>query len=981
MRRPNPDDDPRTSDGADAGLKLTLDDFVDFFKEVNRESRPGQESDLGPDPFPWQRRLMKQVLDGKWPKVIDLPTGTGKTAVLDIAVFAMAARPDISPRRIVFVIDRRVVVNQVSYRARRIRDMIKSGRTRTLLAVKERLSKMSDDDEPLGVAALQGGIPIDNEWAQHPDQPRVIVSTVDQFGSRLLFNGYGASPSMRPIHAGLAGNDCLVILDEVHLSVPFAQTLDSIANLDGEMPKRRFTVVEMSATPHRGDTEKFTLDVEDMECAEINKRVNAVKKADLVQVKNPESMPAGILKIINSIDKSHDASDIHSVGVVVNFVRTARQVHRTLTDAGYKVHLITGRMRPLDRVASMEAVGSIVDPDRECSPGRLAVVVATQAIEVGADISFDALVTECAAVDSLRQRFGRLDRRGNYFKTTGNSARAWIIGSKDIVKSKKPDPIYGNSTKTTWEELMRRYEDGPVDVGPCSLAEGEFPEGAAAPRLRAPLLLRSHMDAWVQTNPKPDICPTVDWFLHGVDTLRSPDVSIVWRHDRTSHTLRCVPPRQAEYLQIPIYAAKLWLSTREEADVADMDQDAKQEGAVSTSHDSEAECVRWDGIKDGAKKIKVDAIKAGDVLVVDPARGGLTDGTWDPSSTEPVTDLGDEAQLSHGGRVTMRLDPALFNQLCTDCHKSNVEAGLDAQLGQNEDLAQSPYLPRPHDQIESNLTESERIRQWLDFISSYADKPGWISRAVEKLGDDFDIVTTTAEQNSANAYYILAKRHSNTRKPVVDAATMDGSDEAGSMTCTGATLKHHLDHVGERAERIAIRLGLDDFADDLRLAGRLHDIGKADPRFQALLVGDDPVAQVMDREPLAKSRSGVRGVGSSYPRGMRHEVASVAMLKSAKGVLDSANDRDLVLHLIGTHHGWGRPLLPVIHDPDPREFSYVIDGHEIKLNMDISSSSLALDMTDRFWRLVERYGYHGLVWLESILRLADHLQSSVEAKL
>ena len=73
--------------------------------------------------------------------------------------------------------------------------------------------------------------------------------------------------------------------------------------------------------------------------------------------------------------------------------------------------------------------------------------------------------------------------------------------------------------------------------------------------------------------------------------------------------------------------------------------------------------------------------------------------------------------------------------------------------------------------------------------------------------------------------------------------------------------------------------------------------------------------------------------------------------------------------------------MPVIHDPDPREFSYVFDGREIKLNMDIASSSLALDMSDRFWRLVERYGYHGLVWLESILRLADHLQSSVEAKL
>ena len=175
--------------------ELTHKDFASFFRDMH-----------GHEPFPWQQRLTEQVLrDGAWPNVMDLPTGTGKTAVLDTAVFAMAARPDTSPRRVVFVIDRRIVVDQVYVRAQRIRDRIEAGDTETLRQVRDRLRALSDGDVVLGVAALRGGIPVDNEWTYRPDQPWVVVSTVDQFGSRLLFRGYGVSRGMRPVHAGLAG--------------------------------------------------------------------------------------------------------------------------------------------------------------------------------------------------------------------------------------------------------------------------------------------------------------------------------------------------------------------------------------------------------------------------------------------------------------------------------------------------------------------------------------------------------------------------------------------------------------------------------------------------------------------------------------------------------------------------------------------------------------------------------------------------------
>ena len=916
-------------------------DFAAFFRDVHDY-----------EPFPWQQRLTAQVLGrGTWPKVIDLPTGTGKTAVLDTAVFALAVCPAISPRRVVFVIDRRIVVDQVYERAQRIRRRIEAGRTPILQWIRDRLRGLSGG-EPLGVAALRGGIPIDNEWTHRPDQPWVMVSTVDQFGSRLLFRGYGVSPGMRPIHAGLAGNDCLVILDEVHLSVPFAETLAQVAALrTGELP-RRFEVVEMSATPSNRDAERFTLDpVADLEgCAELRRRVCAVKAATLESVRNPDALPAAVVRVVGSIDKSEHDEDIRSVGVVVNRVRTARETYRALREAGHKTFLITGRMRPLDRVETLEKIKPAVDPDGERSGDALTVVVATQAIEVGADFSFDALITECAPVDSLRQRFGRLDRRGLRHTRSGSVARAWIIGPKSILTAKKPDPVYGDAAKVTWEELERRAKAGPIDISPRSLMD--FPYGTAAPRACAPLLLHTHMDAWAQTRPEPIVQPSVEWFLHGIeyDRTTTPDVSILWRGDRSAEMLRLVPPRQAEFLQVPIDAAKSWLSGDREVEVADVAQGRVEEDGLSAS-DAGAAWIRWEGFGKAPEPVGVHEIRPGDVLVVDPARGGLRAGTWDPTATDPVADLGDAAQMAYSRRATLRLDPRLIP-------------------------AETP--PLPADEPEADTPARERVWQWLaQQTTTQGERPAWLSDALNRLSHGFELAVVGLDAEAG--YYVLTERHAGTDRPVVDATMMDDSDESGSLTGTGVPLRRHLDGVGERAGEIAQRLGLPlEIGRDLCLAGRLHDLGKVDRRFQAQLVGGDPVLLESLDEPLAKSLPGVARV-RRYPAGMRHEVASVAMVESNPDVLAAAYDKDLVLHLVGTHHGWGRPLPPIMEDPEPRTLTYTVDGHLLTSDSDLVKGPLALDMADRFWRLMERYGYHGLAWLEAILRLADHQQSAEEA--
>lgn len=963
---------------------LTYADFAAFFNDVH-----------GKPPFPWQQRLAEQVLrQGAWPKVIDLPTGTGKTAVIDVAVFAMAARPEISPRRIVFVIDRRIVVDQVYRRAMHIRDRIKEGGTETLNLVGERLHEISGGDS-LGVASLRGGIPVDNGWTHRPDQPWVIVSTVDQFGSRLLFRGYGVTPGMRPIHAALAGNDCLVIMDEVHLSVPFASTLSSISQMTSGALPRRFEVVEMSATPNNTDDEPFRLDDEtDMRgCEELRRRVTAAKEAELVTVKDQDGVPNQVLKILK--DVAGNCKYIQSVGIVVNRVRTARRTHQALTEAGYTSHLITGRMRPLDREDVLDAIGSIVDPSKgkEDPKNKLgtgaqapeeplenlgsgyvpgsAVVVATQAIEVGADFSFDAMITECAPVDSLRQRFGRLDRRGTYSSRAGSPAPAWIIGLKSTTDTKNPDPVYGEATKITWGELKRIAKErakvrtpakkDTVGVGPMDL-QG-FAAGSSAPKDNAPLLQRTHMEAWVQTNPEPIIQPPLESFLHGMKKRSIVDVSVAWRHDRSDKTLQIVPPRQAESLQVPMNAVKLWLSGMDEAVVADVDQEDAGNPGRRQQQDGKAKVgwVRWNGFDKKTEKIKTDDIRPGDVIIADPSLGGLGGGTWDPASEEPVTDMGDAAQFAHRGKTTLRLDPVLIREY------------LDARP------------PMPSDEVDTNVPVNRHIESWL---AQNAKKcPVWLSGIIGELGQSFEVAITGERDGKHDdddndgkdvRYYILSKTNPNTKRPVVDPSLMDGSDKAGSMIGTGVTLEKHLEGVSKHAGTIARRLNLhQDMVMDLTLAGRLHDIGKVDQRFQAQLKGNDPIDMQKFKEPLAKSLQGIRW-HKTYPTRMRHEIASVAMLESNQEILAQANDKDLVLHLIGTHHGWSRPLPPIIQDEEPQKLTYVYDGLRLESDSNLASSRMAFDMSDRFWRLNGRYGAYGLAWLEAILRLADHHQSAEE---
>jgi CRISPR-associated endonuclease/helicase Cas3 len=226
------------------------------------------------------------------------------------------------------------------------------------------------------------------------------------------------------------------------------------------------------------------------------------------------------------------------------------------------------------------------------------------------------------------------------------------------------------------------------------------------------------------------------------------------------------------------------------------------------------------------------------------------------------------------------------------------------------------------------------------------------------------------------------------RRLNLQTVEVDGFCDEDDPTASGNTrslLDEHLDGVAAFAAAFARGCGLAGEAGAaVESAAGQHDVGKADPRFQTWLKGGNPWLRgplLAKSETMAQGRqeSEAARIRAGYPAGGRHELLSVRLLESEPEALPATETaRDLLLHLVASHHGHCRPFAPVVDDARPVDVTLEFQGLRLSANSATALERLDSGVAERFWRLTRRYGWWGLAWLEAIVRLADHRRSEAE---
>ncbi len=946
----------------------------------------------GFSPLSWQSRLFSEYFEkGEIPAAVDIPTGLGKTAVMALWLIARARGAQL-PRRLVYVVDRRAVVDQATEFADLLCEKLDSPEAADLKKA------LGLGDRSLPISTLRGQHVDNREWLEDPASTAIIVGTVDMIGSRLLFEGYGVSRKMRPYHAGLLGADTLVVLDEAHLVPPFEKLLEVIEQGANQFAARAetdrklvppFKLLSLSATGRERAGSPFRLEDRDIEEDKVVKQRLIARKTVGIVPANEEKVEdtlaalawglanKGItpIRCLVFCDKRETAENTKAA--IEALAKGDKKLDRP--EVKIDVELFVGARRVFERegvATKLKALGFIAGS--AVSRKRPAFLIATSAGEVGVDLDADHMVCDLVAWERMVQRLGRVNRRGEGDakiivvlepEPRPKKAVADVLSKSEAGRNERDRKAIAAfeadreksvaqtlAFRRPFDEAPLRREDGTIDASPGALrdlkrraASNEalrklIEAATTSPPLR-PALTRALMDAWSMTSldehtGRPEVEP---WLRGWIDD--KPQTAVVWRAYFPIRTggsgatkkeikeveafFEAAPVHASELLETETYRVVDWLNER-------ATMLAKKRGKTSETYGApHAETLNAEEASEHALESEVP-IKGGDVLAFVLSNAGNLRGVL---HLDDITDADSDVAKRKKDKLEEQL---LGATLVMDARLGGLRDGL-----LNED---SDEMPRTADDGGDWIVQSGSSVQSGKAGSAAQPVIRFRVRSIsagQKLEDDRNwrerlrFESERTEDGDVVRWLLVEKwRH--------DAATEEDRSAGRPQA-----LEEHQSWTAQKARDLALRVGLEGvYVDMLVCAARLHDEGKRAERWQRAFNA------LRDGTVYAKTKG---PLNLALLDGYRHEFGSLPYAEDDAGFKSLPLDmQDLVLHLIAAHHGQARPVIST------------------KSCEDAPPSALeerARDVALRFARLQKRWGPWGLAWWEALLRAADQQAS------
>lgn len=914
----------------------------------------------GQSPFPWQERLLGELASGRIPDALDIPTGLGKTSIIAIWAAARAAGARV-PRRLVYVVDRRAVVDQATTEGERIKQVVDE-----TPAIKEALGLA----RALPISTLRGQYVDNREWLEDPGSPAIVIGTVDMIGSRLLFEGYRCSRKMRPYHAALLGIDSLVVLDEAHLVPAFEAMVRALTQSEALKPQPSVResvplsrVMALSATG-RGAVSPFRLDGADENHDTVKRRLNAKKQvgveagveekvlADTLarrawQLAEDGTRAARVIVFVDSRAVAQDVSEaIEKLAKGDGSTKVA--IERELFVGGRRV---AERDKAANRLAELGMIaGSSGKPDKPV------FLIATSAGEVGVDLDADHAVLDLVEYERMVQRLGRVNRRGD------GAATVWVVPAALDDKTKaaleKDERIRSEQQQGDRQEVNEADgsdEDGDEsgEKAPKKLKEDErwrverwrrreatarairslpSSEGQqshqvfdASPRALSALRVNNEAAHWIDQgstpaplNPELSRAVVESWSMTSLEEHTGRPSVRPW--------LRGWVDEDAQ----TTLAWRTWLPRRAEAEAF---FDAAPVETAETLELETTNVVDWllKRVKQVAK-IHEGRHRTGGGRAPEPTAEDIT-------SARPALAPHDVAlfALDDHFRCYTLSELNAFDKKQRDDFFRRIAGKtivLDARLG---GLDGNGLLDPQEEGAAKDVGEAFglpfRVRE-VDDHQGLSNNGDWRVEAafVSRTDDDDEPVAWLVVETNLTQQSTTADGRSTGREQRLDEHQ--------------AFAERHAKRIGQRAGLLPAQIDL------LALAAVLHDEGKKAERWQRAFRAP------LEKRPLGKTTSRpIQPILAGY----RHELGSLFYAERDSRVTAlSPEDRDLVLHLIASHHGFARPLLRT-DGCDEAPPSALIER--------------ARTIAFRFARLEKCWGPWGLAWWEALLRAADQAAS------